>query len=112
MISSPAMTREQIRKIEITQVRDAEDLPFHRALAVGDDRAETAAEFLHDDAGIEAARGLDGGDGGPGDAGANNSRPKLLDRARVARASSCAFSIEFGHADLLHVFAALRPGPE
>ena len=41
---------EQIREIEIAQVRDAEDLPLHGALAIGDDGAEASAKFLHDHA--------------------------------------------------------------
>src|SRR5262249_3238974 len=52
---------EQIGEIEIAEMCDAENLPLHRALAVGDDRAEPIAEFLDDDARIEALRRAHGG---------------------------------------------------
>src|ERR1035438_2463831 len=37
---------EQVREIEVAQMRNAEDLALHRSLAVGDDGAEAIAEFL------------------------------------------------------------------
>ena len=45
-------------EIEVAEVRDAENLALHRALAVGDDGAETVAELLHDHAGVHARRAL------------------------------------------------------
>src|SRR5208282_1869196 len=56
---------EQVGEIEITQMRDAKDLAFHRTLAVGDDGAETLTEFLDDDAGIHTAWGFHCGNRSP-----------------------------------------------
>ena len=40
---------KQVGEIEVAEVRDAEDLPLHRSLTIGDDRSEAALEFLDDD---------------------------------------------------------------
>ena len=40
--------RQQIEKIEIAQVRQAEHLALHRTLAIGEDRAESRAHILND----------------------------------------------------------------
>src|ERR1039457_4620162 len=47
---------KQIRKVEIAQVRDAENLPLHRSLTVGDDGPEAIPKFLHDHFGIHTLR--------------------------------------------------------
>src|ERR1039458_6998139 len=52
---------EQIREIEVAQMRDAEDLPLHGALPVGDHGAETVAKLFHDYARIHAGRRFHGG---------------------------------------------------
>ena len=49
---------EHVREIEITQVRDAEDLALHGALAVGDDGAEAFSEILDDHAWNPCRRAL------------------------------------------------------
>src|SRR5581483_3973365 len=53
--------REQVGKIEVPEMRDAENLPLHRSLTVGDDRAKAVAELLHDHSRIHALRRFDGG---------------------------------------------------
>src|SRR4051794_20452985 len=49
--------REQIVEIEITEMRQPENLPFHRALPIGDYGVEAVAKFFYDDARVHARRG-------------------------------------------------------
>jgi hypothetical protein len=58
--------RKQVMKIEESQMRDAENLAFHRALAIGNDGVKTVAEFFYDDSRIHAGRRPDGGHGRSG----------------------------------------------
>jgi hypothetical protein len=46
--------RDGVHVVEIAQVRDAEELALHLALAVGDDGGEARFQLLHDHAGIDA----------------------------------------------------------
>src|ERR1700677_2934776 len=46
-----------VHVVEKSQVSDAEDLPLHLRLSVGDDGSEAALQLVDDDAGIEASRG-------------------------------------------------------
>src|SRR5580658_877031 len=57
---------EEIREIEIAEVRDAKDLAFHRALAVGDHGPEALAKFLHDHPGVKPGGGFYGSNGRAG----------------------------------------------
>jgi len=45
-----------IQAIVITKMRDAEELPLHLSLAIGDYGAKVVAECLHDIAGIDSVR--------------------------------------------------------
>src|ERR1700691_6336715 len=52
---------QQIEKIVIPQMRDAEHVPLHRALSVGEDGAKSRAHFLDDFGGLNARRSIDRG---------------------------------------------------
>ena len=53
--------RQQIEKIEIAQVRQAEHLALHRTLAIGEDRAEASAHILDDFGGPNSRGPIDCG---------------------------------------------------
>src|SRR6185437_1133655 len=96
--------REQIREIEITEVRDAENLTFHRSLAVGNDRAEAVAEFLHDDAGIEALRRADSRDGRGWRVFGERLHAEFGNRVARGFREQLRVLDQLIHADALHVF--------
>ena len=103
MISSSGDHREQIGEIEIAQVRDAENLPLHGALAVGDDGAEAVAEFLDDDAGIHARGALTAVTEDPGEAGGEQLQAQLRHGRARGLGQQLRVLDQVRHADLLDV---------
>ena len=55
--------REQIGRVVIAEVRETKNFALHRALPIGDDRAEASAQLLDDGARIHAGGRRDGGQG-------------------------------------------------
>src|SRR5687767_10591687 len=76
----PRDDRKQVGEIEVSKMRDAEELALHRPLAVGEDRAEPVAELLHDNAGVHPLWRSDSGKGPSRAAGREQLETQLADR--------------------------------
>ncbi len=59
-----AQNADRVEIVVVPNVRDAEQLAFHLALSVGDDRIKAFAELLHDLAGVDPVRRADRGQRG------------------------------------------------
>ncbi len=97
---------EHVGEIEVTEMRHAENLALHAALAVGDNRAEALFESLDDDFRIHARRALS--PPSPNSPAVSRTAPAPAPGTPRASplASSCAFSIRFAIPTFLMYFSA------
>src|SRR5262249_29998014 len=95
---------EEICEVEVTEVGDAEDLAFHRSLAVRDDHAELVAEAFHDDARIHSLGRLHSGDGSRWGTRAEQLEADFADRGARGLRQQLRVVDQFIHAELFDVF--------